>query len=127
LVGLLRDGHVVAIFPEQTRSTDGCLGDLKPGVQMLARRAKVPVVPVLLEGPFEIWPRQRRWPRWTGRLEARFGEPLMLGELPRDEALERLRDAWRALGARGVEQKEAVQDEVHVDPTHAGGGVDPRR
>ena len=41
----LRAGGIVALFPEGTRSPDGELGPLKPGIAVLASRVGVPVVP----------------------------------------------------------------------------------
>ena len=58
----LRAGGIVTLFPEGTRSRDGELGVLKPGIAVLVQRAGVPVVPVGLAGTFEVWPRSRLLP-----------------------------------------------------------------
>lgn len=58
----LKSGSVVLIFPEGTRSADGELGPLKPGIAALMR-AKVPFVPVAVAGTFEAWPRGQLFPR----------------------------------------------------------------
>ncbi len=52
----LRNGGVVTLFPEGTRSRDGELGELKQGIATLAARAGVPVVPAGIAGTFEAWP-----------------------------------------------------------------------
>jgi 1-acyl-sn-glycerol-3-phosphate acyltransferase len=59
----VRSGGIVTFFPEGTRSRDGRLGPLKPGVAALAARAKVPIVPAGIAGTFESWPRSRKFPR----------------------------------------------------------------
>ncbi len=58
----LRAGGIVTLFPEGTRSVDGQLGPLKPGIAVLVERVGVPVVPAGLAGMFEIWPRSRLIP-----------------------------------------------------------------
>ena len=58
----LKAGGIVTLFPEGTRSHDGQLGPLKPGIAVLAARVGVPVVPAGLAGMFEIWPRSRSSP-----------------------------------------------------------------
>jgi 1-acyl-sn-glycerol-3-phosphate acyltransferase len=99
LVGLLKTGHVVSMFPEETRSTSGELGELRAGFHMLARRAQVPVLPVCVSGAFDIWPRQRKWPRLQGRLRVIVGEPLNVAQVSRTEAIHRVREALLQLGA----------------------------
>jgi 1-acyl-sn-glycerol-3-phosphate acyltransferase len=59
----LKRGGIVTLFPEGTRSPDGQLQELKPGIAPLAVKAKVPVIPVGIAGTFEAWPRHRRFPR----------------------------------------------------------------
>jgi 1-acyl-sn-glycerol-3-phosphate acyltransferase len=59
----LRNGGIVVLFPEGTRSHDGELGELKPGIAVLATRARVPIIPAAVAGTFEAWPRWRRLPR----------------------------------------------------------------
>src|SRR4051794_15393080 len=47
---VLRAGHVLGIFPEGTRSTDGRLYRGRPGVAKLALDAPAPIIPVGLMG-----------------------------------------------------------------------------
>ena len=46
----IREGKLVVIFPEGTRSEDGTIGEFKPGAFYLAQKAGVPVVPVYIDG-----------------------------------------------------------------------------
>ena len=57
---LLESGEVVNLFGEGTRSRDGTIGEVQPGIIMLARKAGVPVVPVVIDGAFEAWPRDHK-------------------------------------------------------------------
>jgi long-chain acyl-CoA synthetase len=70
----LRNGKVLMIFPEGTRTIDGRLGEFKKGSAILACELGVPVVPVGLKGAFEAWPRGGRFRRH--RVDVIFGEPL---------------------------------------------------
>ncbi len=76
----LRAGGIVTLFPEGTRSRDGELGPLKPGIAVLVARAGVPVVPVGLAGTFEIWPRSRPFPV-PHPIRVHYGRPILPEEL----------------------------------------------
>jgi 1-acyl-sn-glycerol-3-phosphate acyltransferase len=71
----LRDGELLLIFPEGTRTRDGEVGRLKPGFLALARRAKVPLLPVGLDGSYESWPRRNLLPQ-PALIQIRFAAPL---------------------------------------------------
>lgn len=59
----LKAGGVVLMFPEGTRTRDGSIGQLQAGPVTLAQRAGVPIVPIVIDGAFESWPRTRLLPR----------------------------------------------------------------
>lgn len=58
----LKRGGVVNLFPEGTRSLDGLVGPLKPGIAILAKKTRMPIVPAGLAGTFEGWPRNHLFP-----------------------------------------------------------------
>lgn len=60
---LARVGAAVVVFPEGRLSVDGAVNPFQRGVGMLARRARVPVVPVAIEGSRRAWPRGAKWLR----------------------------------------------------------------
>ena len=70
-----RAGGIVTFFPEGTRTPDGALKELKPGIATLAVRADVPVIPAGIAGTFEAWPRHRRFPR-PHPLRIHYGRPI---------------------------------------------------
>ena len=76
----LRAGGIVTLFPEGTRSRDGKLGPLKPGIAVLVQRTGVPVVPAGLAGTFEIWPRSRLIPV-PHPIRIHYGPPIYPVEL----------------------------------------------
>lgn len=58
----LRENRIILFFPEGTRTRDGDLGEIKPGIANLAIRAGVPILPAAIAGTFEAWPRHRPKP-----------------------------------------------------------------
>ena len=76
----LRAGGIVTLFPEGTRSRDGKLGALKPGIAVLVERVGVPVIPTGLAGMFEVWPRWRLLPR-LHPVRIHYGRPIYPAEL----------------------------------------------
>lgn len=64
----LRKGRVVLIFAEGARTHDGALNEFKPGAALLIKRAKAPVVPVAIEGAFDVWSRFDSKPSIKGRI-----------------------------------------------------------
>lgn len=68
----LKQGNVIGIFPEGTRSDDGQLQALRGGAALIALQAQVPIVPAVVEGSWRVWPRGRWWPR-RGAIRVRFG------------------------------------------------------
>ena len=71
----LTHGALVTAFPEGTRSPDGSIGALHAGVVLLARRARVPMVPCVVLGAYRAWPRGAHLPRPAPVIVA-YGEPL---------------------------------------------------
>src|SRR4029077_8265357 len=55
----LRHGRVLVLFPEGERSIDGAVKKFKKGAAILSRHLDVPIVPVAIDGIFELWPRDR--------------------------------------------------------------------
>lgn len=90
-VDILRQGNILLLFPEGTRSRDGELQPQKNGAAMIATMADVPIVPTYVEGTFEAWPIGRRLPRLR-KIRVFYGEPFLpprttAGERPDYDAL----------------------------------------
>ena len=71
----LRAGQVLVLFPEGTRTHDGRIGPMLPGLFAVAKKATVPIVPTLIDGMFQAWPRSRRLPG-TGNVVIEYGPPI---------------------------------------------------
>lgn len=55
----LRSGKVLVLFPEGERSIDGGVKKFKKGAAILSHHLDVPIVPIAIDGVFEIWGRNR--------------------------------------------------------------------
>jgi 1-acyl-sn-glycerol-3-phosphate acyltransferase len=86
------------VFPEGTRSADGRILPFKRGSFGLALKARIPVVPVTVEGSARVMPR-RSWRVRPGLIRVRIGAPVDvsafdvndragLGRLVRDAVVE---------------------------------------
>ena len=60
---LLRQGKSLLIFPEGTRTPDGNIGVFKSGAAYLAWNLKKKVIPMGINGAYEIWPRHKKLPK----------------------------------------------------------------
>jgi len=94
---LLRQGMLFGIYPEGTRSPDGRLYRGRTGVGWLALHSSAPVIPVAMVGTDRLLPPGHTLPR-PGRIQIRFGKPLLFDEF-RDQPA-------------GARQRRAVTDRV---------------
>jgi 1-acyl-sn-glycerol-3-phosphate acyltransferase len=93
----LEAGNILLVFPEGTRTRDGSVGPMKAGIGLLAERAAVPIVPVLIMGAHKVWPKGRLFPG-LGSVRLVFGKPLPpVDEHDPRNLGERLREALNAL------------------------------
>ncbi len=72
---ILQEGEPILIFPEGTRSRTGELRSFKPGLGLIARELRVPIVPTHIDGAYRAFPAGRYLPR-PGRLTVTFGKPI---------------------------------------------------
>lgn len=76
IIGALKQGRAVCLYPEGSRTLDGRIADIKPGFGLISRRADVPIVPAVIDGAFECWPRTRKYPKLTGKVVVMYGTPI---------------------------------------------------
>lgn len=62
----LKDGMSLVVFPEGARTFTGHMGDFKRGAYMLASDLQLPIVPLTINGSFQVMPRMRdmKWVQW---------------------------------------------------------------
>jgi len=80
-IEVLQAGHPLLIFPEGTRTPDGTVQPFEPGLRLLIKRTKPPIVPVAIEGAHDVWPRNRTLPRLSGQIGVLFGQPMPAEEV----------------------------------------------
>lgn len=61
---LLRNGMSLVVFPEGARTFTGKMGRFKKGAFLLATEFGFPVVPITIDGSFDVLPRTSALPRW---------------------------------------------------------------
>jgi len=74
---VLREGKLLGIFPEGTRSPNGKLQKAHTGVARIALLAKAPVIPVGMMGTFEILSKFQYLPRFR-KCQIRIGKSISL-------------------------------------------------
>ncbi len=68
-------GYNVLVFPEGRTTDDGQMRPFMAGIGWLATQLNVPVVPIKVEGLFELKRRKRHW-AWPGSVRLVFGAPV---------------------------------------------------
>jgi 1-acyl-sn-glycerol-3-phosphate acyltransferase len=78
----VEDGNIMLVHPEGTRSRDGRLGEMKDGAAFIAMKSRVPLLPVFLDGGYEVFNRHMKVPQgWNPITRQRreviltFGKP----------------------------------------------------
>ena len=72
----IKKGNKVLIFPEGTRTRDGKLQPILSGISILAFMSKCPIIPVYIDGSFEVWGRNNKFPKLWGRLRCVVGNAI---------------------------------------------------
>ena len=103
----LRHGISLILYPEGERSIDGTPRIFKKGAAILSIHMQVPIVPVAIEGFYEIWPRNKGFQGFKP-VKMVFGDPLL--PPPESEASEQAYEKLTAdLKARVVEMWEGLR------------------
>jgi len=75
IIESLKQNKAVCLYPEGTRTPDGKIGAIKPGFGLISRRSGAAIVPVVIDGIFEAWPRTQKYPK-LGRVGVIYGQPV---------------------------------------------------
>jgi len=93
MASVLKKGRNVLIFPEGTRSRDGSLSEFKQTFSLLACELGVPVVPVSINGAFEAFPRNRKFPHPFKKIAVEYLPPISPEGKTREELAEAVKTA----------------------------------
>ncbi len=75
VVDLLKNNEIVLMYPEGTRSRDGLMKDFKPGVLYTHFKSGCDIIPVGINGAFQVLPSGKIFPRFA-RISLKFGAPI---------------------------------------------------
>ncbi len=109
----IRGGISIIVFPEGTRSSDCRVQPFKKGPFALAMKARVPVVPVTIEGSGALMPKNS-WQITPGVISVRVGTPIAPEHFEGDRELlirevrDRIIDQSLSLGGLGGDKGDPV-------------------
>jgi 1-acyl-sn-glycerol-3-phosphate acyltransferase len=123
-IARLQEGHALNIFPEGSRTEDGRLLPIEKGVALVIRKANVPVVPVIIDGSYEAWPKGRKIFR-ASPIRLLYGRPMDLKGLDRDQIIEKIDSTFHQMFAqlRDGRVPACRQPDDHTFHDNAGGGT----
>ena len=76
IIEVLKRGHIVCLYPEGARTLDGKIDEMKAGFSLLVRRSGAVMVPTVIEGAYDCWPRGQKYPKFGGRIGVMYGKPI---------------------------------------------------
>lgn len=110
----IRAGASVMVFAEGTRSADGSVLPFKKGAFHVAMKARVPLVPIAIEGALQVNPK-RRWYVCPNTIRILVGPHLDMTnvrEAERDDVIRKMRSTvirlHRRLGGLGGDERNAI-------------------
>ncbi|WZL73132.1 lysophospholipid acyltransferase family protein [Clostridiaceae bacterium 35-E11] len=83
-VEILKNGHSMVIFPEGTRSKGPKMADFKKGSLRLATKAKVPIVPISIQGSYKIMEANGGFIK-PAEVSITISEPIYTDQLTKEE------------------------------------------
>lgn len=96
---LNQDKTYMIIHPEGTRSRSGKLGEFKLGAAQLAKDVGIKIVPVCINGAYEIYPPKAKlphcfnWKKWQRYpLTITFGKAIEVGDKTKEEITEQIKN-----------------------------------
>ena len=79
-IEVVEQGRIVLIFPEGTRQTSGALAEFKPLIGKIALDAKVDILPMYIDGAYDVLPKGSAIPKKRG-IQVRIGPPISIEQM----------------------------------------------
>ena len=119
----LQEGRVLNIFPEGSRTEDGTIQPMEPGVALVVRKARVPILPTAIHGSYDAWPKGKKIFR-RHPVQIVYGPPIEVSGMKGDQIVRVIDAAIREMYGRlrsGRMSNELAAEPLHVDLKPARG------
>lgn len=104
----LAGGMSVVVFPEGSRTLDGRMHTFKRGAFQLAVEFGLPVVPVTIDGAYDIMPRRAKFPR-PGTIILTIHKPIYPAENGRHELSQLMEESAQAIASALPDRNKPLQ------------------
>ena len=84
----IKNGNSIVIFPEGTRSSNGEVGEFKKGSFKLATSTKVPIIPVAIDGTFDVMNKNKFYIKKGHKVRIVVGKSYVTAKMDREELKE---------------------------------------
>ena len=101
----VREGNGVVLFPEGTRSPDGCLQSARAGIGLVIAKTHAPVLPVRIFGAYDAFPKNAKH-LYFSQITIVIGEPIYFTDA---ELSDSSREAYQKLSNRVMQEISALK------------------
>jgi 1-acyl-sn-glycerol-3-phosphate acyltransferase len=114
VIGLIKSGEIVLMFPEGTRSLDGSLGPGREGIGVFVRHAEADVIPCYISGAWRALPKGAILPR-PRKIRVAYGPVIRyeeFGDCPKG------REGLSRISAKIMERIAALKRQLESEQTY---------
>lgn len=95
----LEDGVSMVIFPEGARAKNGKISKFKKGAYIIATQMQLPIVPLTLNGPYDVLKRGSRIMHFGKKMELIIHDPIPTKGLKEDDITELMETSYNVISA----------------------------
>jgi 1-acyl-sn-glycerol-3-phosphate acyltransferase len=110
----LGEGNLLCFYPEGTRTRTGELGPIQKGIALIIRKARVPVIPVVIDGAHLALPR-KQWVQ-SKPIRVIFGPPLEITGRSADQIVQDIDSKFHSMLQRLRDWESAHRKGLHPGP-----------